>query len=151
MQNNDIENLGKAAKAGLGVLARAAAIVAVATIATPIVLGVVAGAVLGAGGWAVTGVVLAGIVGGGWLGKKIAGNYVAKNSGPAIVVAGNILDGINKELTPPGGKPLDLAGLAAKFETVAATATATAEVPAAVAPDVAAPAFEKKAAPAQTL
>jgi hypothetical protein len=145
MANNELENLGNAAKAGLGVLARAAGLAIAATVATPIVLGVVAG-VLGAGGWAIAGVAAAGFFAGGWVGKKLAANYIAKNSGPAIVVVGNLVDSVNKELTAQGGPALDIPGLTKKFD--AATADTTAAAPAAAAPVVAAPAAEQKA-PAQ--
>lgn len=139
-----LQDIGKVAKAGLGVLLRAAAIGIGVTVLGGVAAGVIVGTA-GFGGWAIAGGVFAGLFGGGYAGKWFAGNYIEKNSGPAIVVAGNVLDKVSKEMSPDG-KGLDLNGLAKKFEEIAEKSAAATPAPATPAPVVAEP-----KAPAQTM
>jgi len=142
---DQLKDAGTMVKAGLGVLLRAALIGVGITVGTAVVGGLIVGT-LGGGGLAITGGVFAGLFGGGYLGKFVAKNYVEKRSGPAIVVAGNLIDSVNKELGAPTGKGVvqGLEDLAKKFEEEAkkpaADATPVAAAPAPVAAEPKAPA-----------
>lgn len=131
--DEDLQNLGRAAKAGLVVIGKSILLGLAITVGGAIAGGVLASAA-GLGGLAIAASSFVGFVTGGWLGGKAAKHYVSSKSGPAIVVAGKLVDTLNKEAVANGQKPLEIPGLTPKFEDAKAPAN---DAPKAEAPAVA--------------
>lgn len=130
--DDDLKNLGRAAKAGLVVIGKSILLGLAITVGGAIAGGVLASAA-GLGGLAIAASSFVGFVAGSWLGGKAAKHYVSSKSGPAIVVAGKLVDTLNKEAVANGQKPLEIPGLTPKFEDAKAPAN---DAPKAEAPAV---------------